>query len=136
MIDKDTAEHIERTREQYPFMTFLVSEGNVRMGVVQNASPRIITFYDIEQIESEIDRKLIMELTDRWWWESNQNTPVNIFIGKEFDKFQNVLVGISRKSLLEVVGPCFSLHEMYIKRMKKKKVQILNIHTPRASKAS
>jgi len=130
MLDKETSEQIEQTREKYPFLTFLISEGNVRMGIVQNASPRIITFYDIEQIEAEADRNYIIELGDRWWWESNQNVPVNIFIGSEFDKFKDVLVGVSRKSLKDMVGPCFSLHEKYIKRMKKKKIQILNIHTP------
>ena len=129
MLDSETSEQIENTRKKYPFLTFLISEGNVRMGLVQNASPRIISFYDLEQIESEQDRKNLIALGDKWWWESNQNIPVNIFIGRAFDKFQDVLVGVPRKSLKDVVGPCFSLHEKYIKRMKKKKIQILNIQT-------
>jgi len=127
MLDSDTRAQIEETRAEHEFLTFLVlSSGEVRVGIIQNESPKVVQFYDYEKIRNKNHQKLFLELGDSWWWGSNQALPVDSFIGEEFDIFSPALTGYPKKSIEEIHGPTISLQEQYLKRVKKKKIEIVN----------
>ena len=127
LLDEETLTRIEETRKQHAFLTFLVMEDNdIKVGVVQNENMKIIMFYDFEKIRSEDDKKAFLELADEWWWGSNQSVPVNAFNGDAFDRFQPALSGYPKKSIKHTIGPTFSLQNQYLRRIKKKKIEILS----------
>lgn len=127
MLDSDTRAQIEETRAEHEFLTFLVlSTGEVKVGIVQNESPKMVLFYDFEKIRDAEHQKLFLELGDSWWWGSNQALPVDSFIGEDFDIFGPTLTGYPKKAIDEMHGPSISLQEQYLKRVKKKKIEIVN----------
>ena len=48
------------------------------------------------------------------------------YIGQDFDIFGDALTGYPKKSIEEMHGPTISLQEQYLKRVKKKKIEIVN----------
>jgi len=127
MLDSDTRTQIEETRAEHEFLTFLVlTSGEVKVGIVQNESPKMVLFYDYEKIRNKDYQKLFLQLGDTWWWGSNQALPVDSYIGEDFEVFGDALTGYPKKSIDEIVGPSLSLQEQYLKRVKKKKIEIVN----------
>ncbi len=125
-ISLETEQQIKETREKSPFLTYLLmSSGEVRVGIIQNETQRHYNFYDLSKIKELPHQKKFLEHGDRWWWESGQLIPINFFIGREFDEFQESLVGLPKKSVDKVIGPSFSLAALYMKRIKKRRIEIL-----------
>lgn len=136
MIDEALQSNIDETRDKHQFITFFVlTNGNWKCGVVQNGSTRYIAFYDFAKIEEESRGKFI-KLADQWWWESGMTLPLDTYVRKifgkrfkqEFQEFYPALTMIHRRYLaMEPIGPVFSLTENYIKRIKKKRRELLKI---------
>ena len=127
MLDSETREKIQETRAEHEFLTFLVlSSGEVRVGIIQNENPKMVMFYDYEKIRDKDHKRLFLEYGDSWWWGSNQTLPVDSFIGEDFDIFHTALTGYPKKSIEEMHGPTISLQEQYLRRVKKKKIEIVN----------
>ena len=127
MIDDHTRQEIEETRQLHEFLTFLVdNDDQVHVGVVQNVTQKIIMFYDMDAIRTQEEREEFLRLADEWWWESNQSMPVDSFLGPKFEKFRPALRGYPRRSIDEIFGPIFSLQELYLKRVKKKRIEIVS----------
>ena len=127
MLDSKTRAQIEETRAEHEFLTFLLlTSGEVKVGIIQNESPKMVLFYDYEKIRDSEHQKLFLQLGDSWWWGSNQALPVDSFIGEDFDIFGSSLTGYPKKSIDEIHGPTISLQEQYLKRVKKKKIEIVN----------
>ena len=127
MLSSDTREKIQETRAEHEFLTFLIlANGDVKVGIIQNESPKMVLFYDYEKIRDKEQQRLFLEFGDSWWWGSNQAIPVDSFIGEDFDIFHTALTGYPKKSIEEMHGPTISLQEQYLKRVKKKKIEIVN----------
>ena len=120
---------IEETRNTHEFLTFLIFKDtdDWKCGVIQNSSKRFITYYDLSKITNERQRKQFLAFADRWWWESGMALPIDCYIGKDFDIFQDSLSTIPRKTLeVEPIGPVYSLTEHYLKRVKKRRIDLVN----------
>jgi hypothetical protein len=127
MLDDETRNKIQETRTKHEFLTFLILvSGEVRVGIIQNENPKVIMFYDFEKIRDKTRRVTFLEYGDSWWWGSNQSLPVDSFIGEDFDIFSEALTGYPKKSIADIHGPTISLQEQYLKRVKKKKIEIVN----------
>jgi hypothetical protein len=116
-------------RVKHEYLTFLVIKdvAEWKCGVVQNSNNRFITFYDLSKIREETDRKSFLRYADKWWWESGNTIPIDCFIGRPFDIFQESLTTIARKTLsLPPVGPVYSITEHYLKRVKKRKIDLIS----------
>ncbi len=133
MLDAEVRSQIDDTRGKHEFLTFLVMEnGDIRVGVVQNETLKMMMFYDFGKIRNEEDKREFLAMADEWWWESNQSIPVNAYAGDRFDKFDHALHGYPKKIVKEVIGPTFSLSNKYLKRIKKKKIEIISNRQPTA----
>ena len=127
MLDTSTLNRLEETRAKYAFLTFLVmGEENLRVGIVQNETPKLVMFYDFDKIREVRAKERFLNFADEWWWHSNQKIPVDSFIGYDFEEFRHVLTGYPKKAIDDLIGPTFSLQELYLKRVKKKKIEIVN----------
>lgn len=126
-MDTKMNSFIEETRAQFGFLTFLVmKDGEVRCGIVQNETPKMIMFFDMTRLKDEDQKKRFLAYGDEWWWQRSQSVPVDRYIGSRFDEFQRILRGYPKKSLTESIGPTMKLAELYLKRIKKKRIDIVN----------
>lgn len=126
MIDDVTKTKIEETRAKHEFLTFLIMDSDeVKVGIIQNENMKMIMLYDFEKIRGKEFRKRFLDYGDEWWWGSNQSVPVDSFIGDDFDCYHPALTGYPKKSINQIIGPTFSIQEQYLKRIKKKKIEII-----------
>ena len=127
MLDDATLNRIEETRAECEFLTFLVTEeSELRVGIVQNETPKLVMLYDMDKIRNETAKARFLSHGDEWWWQSNQSVPVDSFIGPDFDEFRTALIGYPKKAIKDIIGPTFSLQNLYLKRIKKRKIEIVN----------
>lgn len=131
-LDTNILHFIEETRLNYEFLTFIMFEQGITVGIVQNETPKILMLYQLDLIQKSEDRGIFLQYGDDWWWGSNRSIPINLFIGDRFSMFETCLKGYPRKSILDIIGPTFSLTERYLKRVRKKKIELIisnNNHT-------
>lgn len=125
MIDEQTRLEIEETRSKHEFMTFVILKDDVIVGIVQNETPKILMIYQFDLLRSTEEKEQFLQYGDEWWWGSNQSIPINLFIGDRFEAFEYCLRGYPRKPIEEMIGPTFSLADRYLRRVRKKKIEIV-----------
>ena len=127
-MDNELRQKIEETRAKHEYLTFIfMKDDDWKCGVVQNETARFIALYDLSKIRNEDAMRRFLAMADDWWWNSNRRLPIQSYIGPQFDEFQNALINIPKKGLdCDPIGPVFSLSELYIKRIKKRRVDLVN----------
>lgn len=116
---------IKQTTEKYPFLTGLKYGEDEYVGIVINHDNSIITFYDIERIESDEIKKKFLEYGESWWWESNRQLPIDIFLFHEMKPFKNLLRTFIMKDIEVIFGPMTSLQNLIKKRIKRRGIQLV-----------
>ena len=69
----------------------------------------------------------MLELGEIWWWESNRLIPINIFLKGEMIPFRYSIFTMNTKDVEVVLGPTVNLHNMSIKRVKRKLIQMVRV---------
>ena len=84
-----------------------------------------VLFYDISKISTiELKRKFL-EYGDMWWWESNRQLPIDIFLNHEMKEFIPFLSTFVMKDVEVLFGPMTSLQNLIRKRIKRRGVQLV-----------
>ncbi len=125
ILDDQILQEIEETRIKYEFMTFLLLKDDIIVGIVQNETPKILMLYQFDLLHSTSEKEQFLQFGDEWWWGSNVSIPINLFIGDRFEMFEYCLRGYARKSIQTLIGPTFNLADRYLRRVKKRRVEIL-----------
>jgi hypothetical protein len=125
ILDEDILKQIEETRAKYEFMTFVVFKDDIILGIVQNETPKVLMLYQFDLFHSTAEKEQFLQFGDEWWWGSNHSVPINLFIGDRFEAFEYVLRGYPRKPIEEMIGPTFSLADRYLRRVRKKRVELV-----------
>jgi hypothetical protein len=81
--------------------------------------------YDYSHIKTEQEKARFIELGEVWWWESNRQIPINIFLAKEIFEFRYAIRNFSTKDVKVVFGPCTSLNDIIVKRIKRKSITLV-----------
>jgi hypothetical protein len=81
--------------------------------------------YVYTNLKTEVEKKAFLELGDIWWWESNRMIPINIFLRNEISRFSYAVMTMNSKDVRVSIGPCVNLHNLAIKRVKRKSVQLV-----------
>jgi len=115
----------EELREKFPFLTGLLFGDKEFVGIVQNQDKHIISFYDIERCRNEQDKKLMLEYGDLWWWESNRQLPIDIFLFQEMQDLQYTLRTFMLKETEILFGPVTSMQNILKKRIKRRSIQLV-----------
>ena len=76
-------------------------------------------------IKTEEERELFLTLGEIWWWESNRTIPINIFLKRDMDIFRSSISTMNSKDVNIIFGPKINLHDMTVKRVKRKTIQFL-----------
>jgi hypothetical protein len=111
--------------EKWPFITIASFSEDEYVGIVQNRDAHVTSFYDYNLIKTLELQKKFLELGEIWWWESNRQIPINIFLKQDFIVFRPILKTFVSKEFSVISGPCVSLNELNQKRSKRRSIQLV-----------
>jgi hypothetical protein len=109
----------------FPFVSCVKSNEKEYVGIILNADTYVTSIYDLGMIIDEDTRKLLLELGEVWWWESNRKIPINIFLKKEMIAFRSYIKTFNSKDVKIIFGPTINLSEIAEKRIKRKSIQLV-----------
>ncbi len=111
--------------DQLPFISVLNYGEDEYVGIIINQDQFVTSFYDLEAIKTPDEKTLLLELGEIWWWESNRQVPINIFLRKEIEPFKYSIKTFNSKDVKIVLGPVVNLMNLTLKRIKRKSVQLV-----------
>jgi hypothetical protein len=115
----------DKIQDQFPFIT-VITYGNLEyVGIVINQDNNITSIYDYNILKADEHKKYFLEMGDVWWWESNRMLPINIFLRKEMDVFRYAIKNFATKDVVIIMGPVVNLHNIIMKRVKRRSVQLV-----------
>ena len=100
------------------------------MGIIINQDTQITSIYDYSAIKTDEEKARFLELGEAWWWESNRQIPINIFLLKEISEFKYIIKNFSTKDVKLMLGPCTSLNDIIVKRIKRKSITLVRRAKP------
>jgi hypothetical protein len=115
----------ENIQEQLPFISVLHYGEDEYVGIIINQDQYVTSFYDLSVIRTPEEKTGLLEIGEIWWWESNRQVPINIFLRKEIEPFRYAIKTFNSKDVRIVLGPVVNLLNMTIKRVKRKSVQLV-----------
>lgn len=115
----------QKLLDQFPFLTLLTYGGNEYVGIVQNIDDVVTTIYDYSALKTEEDKRKFIELAEAWWWESNRQIPINIFLKTDWVNFRFTLKTFNSKDVVIKYGPALSLKESAQKRSKRRSITLI-----------
>lgn len=112
-------------KEKFPFITGMKYGDAEYAGIVVNYDNQIITFYDLAKMHSPEAMKEFLILGDTWWWESNRQLPIDVFMHTEMHPFSECLTTLALRDIEHLFGPMTTLQNMLKKRIKRKSIQLI-----------
>jgi hypothetical protein len=112
-------------QENFPFISVIVHVSHEYVGIIINQDAQITSMYDYTMIETDEEKQRFLELGEAWWWESNRQIPINIFLAREIFEFRYVIKNFSTKDVKLMHGPCTSLNDIIVKRIKRKSITLV-----------
>ncbi len=112
-------------QENFPFISVIVHVSHEYVGIIINQDAQVTSMYDYSMIKTEEEKQRFLELGEAWWWESNRQIPINIFLAREIIEFRYVIRNFSTKDVKLMHGPCTSLNEIIVKRIKRKSITLV-----------
>lgn len=115
----------ENLQKNFPFISILTHVDQEYVGIIINQDAQITSMYDYSSIRTEEEKKRFLELGDVWWWESNRQIPINIFLLQEIQDFRYAIKNFATKDIAVTLGPCTSLNDIIVKRIKRKSITLV-----------
>lgn len=112
-------------QENFPFISVLNHVNQEYVCIIINQDAQITSIYDYSAIRTDQEKQRFLELGEAWWWESNRQIPINIFLAKEIFNFKYVIKNFSTKDVKVLHGPCTSLNDIIVKRIKRKSITLV-----------
>lgn len=115
----------ENLKENFPFISVLTHSDKEYVGIIINQDSNVTSFYDYELCKNDTDKARLLELGEAWWWESNRQVPINIFLRNEIKKYDYAIRNFTTKDVKVIHGPITSLNNIIIKRIKRKSITLV-----------
>jgi hypothetical protein len=115
----------DNIEQQLPFISVLNYGEEEYVGIIINQDQHVTSFYDLEAVKSKEEKTLLLELGEIWWWESNRQVPINIFLRKDIEPFRYIIKTFNSKDVRIILGPVVNLMNLSLKRIKRKSVQLV-----------
>ena len=112
-------------QENFPFISVIVHVNHEYVGIIINQDAQVTSMYDYSMIKTDEEKQRFIELGEAWLWESNRQIPINIFLDKEIIEFRYVIRNFSTKDVKLMHGPCTSLNDIIVKRIKRKSITLV-----------
>jgi hypothetical protein len=115
----------ENLQENFPFITVINHVNHEYVGIIINQDVIVTSMYDYTALKSDREKTRFLELGEAWWWESNRQIPINIFLLKEISEFKYAIKNFSTKDVKVLFGPVTSLNDIIVKRIKRKSITLV-----------
>lgn len=115
----------ENIQDQLPFISVLHYGENEYVGIIINQDQYVTSLYDLAAIRTPEEKSSLLEIGEIWWWESNRQVPINIFLRKEIEPFRYAIKTFNSKDVRIILGPVVNLMNLSLKRIKRKSVQLV-----------
>jgi len=125
MINNSVYMLLKDIEKNFPFISVIVYGGNEYVGIIVNQDQLVTSMYVYTGLKTDDEKKKFLEMGEVWWWESNRMIPINIFLSQEMERFRYVLMTMNSKDVKVTLGPCVNLHNLSVKRVKRKNVQLV-----------
>lgn len=112
-------------QENFPFISVLAHVDKEYVGIIINQDSLITSMYDYSLIKTEEEKTLFIELGEAWWWESNRQIPITMFLHREIFNFKYIIRNFSTKEIQVIIGPITSLNDILVKRVKRKSITLV-----------
>ena len=112
-------------QENFPFISVIVHVSHEYVGIIINQDAQVTSIYDYSMIKTDEEKQRFLELGEVWWWESNRQIPINIFLAREIFDFRYIIKNFSTKDVKLMHGPCTSLNDIIVKRIKRKSITLV-----------
>jgi hypothetical protein len=112
-------------QEKFPFLTIIRHLDSEYLGIVQNADQTVLHLYVMDNTFNDEMKREFLACGDVWWWESNRQIPINMFIRERFSIFKRYLRIFSMKETEVVQGPVVNLRDLMNKRVKRRTIQLV-----------
>ena len=115
----------ENLQQNFPFISVINYVDQEYVGIIINQDAAVTSMYDYKALKSDDEKTRFLELGEAWWWESNRQIPINIFLAKEIIPFRYAVRNFSTKDVKLLLGPCVSLNQIITKRIKRKSIVLV-----------
>ena len=115
----------ENVEEQLPFVSVLNYGSEEYVGIIINQDQYVTSFYDLNSIKTAEEKTAFLELGETWWWESNRQVPISIFLRIPIEPFRYAIKTFNSKDTRIILGPVVNLMNLTVKRVKRKSVQLV-----------
>jgi hypothetical protein len=115
----------QTTEQQLPFISVINYGENEYVGIIINQDQYVTSFYDIDALRTPEEKAVFLEIGETWWWESNRQMPINIFLRREIEPFRYCIKTFNSKDVRILLGPVVNLLNLSVRRIKRKSVQLV-----------
>lgn len=115
----------KKLSENHPFITVVSFSNQDYVGIIQNRDDQCTSIYDYGAIVDTYTKQLFLQLGEVWWWESNRQIPINIFLKDDWSPFRPYLRTFNNKNLTILHGPVVSLNELNKRRTKRRSITLV-----------
>jgi hypothetical protein len=116
---------LKEIEQKYPYISVVAYGGNEYVGVISNQDQYVTSMYVYTALKTEVEKELLLDLGEIWWWESNRMIPINIFLKKEIEPLVYSLITFNSKTVKVVIGPTVNVNNLSLKRIKRRSVQLV-----------
>jgi len=109
-------------QEKFPFLTLISHFNQEYLGIIQHADTMFLSMYVIDNTFTDQMKKDFLECGDEYWWGSNRQIPINLFLKDKFAQFKPHLKTFSRKDTVVIQGPCINVRDLVNKRIKRRTI--------------
>ncbi len=115
----------ENLQQNFPFISVLNHVDQEYVGIIINQDHQITSMYDYSLIRTEPEKSRFIELGEAWWWESNRQIPISIFLAREILEYRYAIRNFATKDVKVVLGPITSLNDIIVRRLKRKSILLV-----------
>jgi hypothetical protein len=115
----------ENLQQNFPFISVVNHVDHEYVGIIINQDAQVTSMYDYSAIKTDLEKTKFLELGEVWWWESNRQIPINIFLLREIIDYRYAIKNFSTKDVKVMLGPCTSLNDIIVKRIKRRSITLV-----------
>jgi len=112
-------------QERLPFITGIQYGDDTYYGIVVNYDNSILTLYDLAKMPDSKIREEFVMLGETWWWESNRQLPIDVFLHHEMRAYKPYMTTVVMKDVEVLFGPMTTLQNLLKKRIKRRGIQLV-----------
>lgn len=116
---------LKEIENDFPYISVVAYGGQEYVGVISNQDQYVTTMFVYTTLKSDEHKKLLLDLAEIWWWESNRMIPISTFLRSEIEELRYCMLTMNSKDVKVVIGPCVNVNNLTIKRVKRRSVQLI-----------